>query len=152
MRNHPNGRFYIYLAGPVEDSDDPISWREKVIKEFGTYNFFNPLDQSLVSTLKMYEDENTRQEAIEYIESKIIQNDKRAVKLSDAVLINLKYSQDTSGTFHEQQIAWQMGKPIGIVIPEGEHPHDYLRRFTYHHADVFGESCNEVIRKLETWV
>lgn len=94
----------IYLAGPIDQADDPVSWRDWMKSTFGENYFVDPIDY--------FPDEyqDNREEVREWCEKKVTE--------CDSVLVG-GYSPDiaTVGTIIEMKNAIDNDVPVVMVYP-----------------------------------
>ena len=96
----------IYLSGPVEQSEDPNSWRKEIQEKHTFYNYIDPVEHIEV------------QLEGEYWRYRLVAECLHAVNLSDGVLIYWGKSEVTWGTPIEQYYAWLNGVP-NVVYTDG---------------------------------
>lgn len=125
-------RASIYLAGPVEDSDDPYGWRDEVDDRFGYINFINPMDLADPS------------DSPEYIWSKCIMG----LRKSDGIIVNLNNKEFTWGTPIEQYVVYDMSKPVVVVT---EFDDDELPSAAVVYSDKRTSKYNKAIRYIDKW-
>lgn len=117
----------VYLAGNLEHSDNPDSWREKVHREL------SPLSIKILDpTKKVFENQvlETKEdrEHLKYLREQgylgavreymmgVVQKDLRQIDLSDFVIFNIEVEKPTFGTNHELIVSIQQKKPIFVAV------------------------------------
>lgn len=117
----------VYLAGNLEHSDNPDSWREKVHKEL------SPLSIKILDpTQKVFENQvletKTDRERLKALRESgdlaavreymipVVQKDLRQIDLSDFVIFNIEVEKPTFGTNHELVVSIQQKKPIFVAV------------------------------------
>lgn len=120
METNRGGSCKIYLAGPVENEEDAETWRRQITEDNTHVNF---LDPTLLDHKKIDSDHE------------LMDVCKRAVQISDGMIINWDKDAESVGTHWEHSIAYQLGKPIVVMVPEDVDPYKHLNTFMYHHAD-----------------
>lgn len=73
---------------------------------------------------------------------------KNAAKMCDALLIDWTEGEESPTVHWEHCIAWNCGNPVGVLIPEGTDPRDYLPASMYYHSDVMDPNDNVIVHKL----
>lgn len=105
-------RRQVYLSGAIHASDDPWSWRDDLIDEYGYINFISPVDIQDSAVVNNREERYNRK-------WEVVMNDLRSIALSDAMLVYYEQDVETYGTPIECFYAWMSGVPV-IVYSEVE--------------------------------
>lgn len=96
----------VYLAGPVEQADDPRTWREDVKERFPDVDFVDPMDW---------------QDGWEFAPKSTIGRELRTVEESAVLVCNIgSEAPETVGTHHEISHALATGNQNIAVVPEGD--------------------------------
>lgn len=96
----------VYLAGPVEQSDDPRSWRDELKANFPSINFVDPMDWQ-----KLWEEKPEK--AIQRMLKTVERHPVLACKIGSE-------APRTVGTHHEISHALAHGNERVAVVPTGE--------------------------------
>lgn len=118
----------VYLAGNIENTEDPERWRDEISKELARLNIIvlDPTKQCFENQpgeLKSFRDENlSKMERGEYQQvadfyKRVIAHDLRLVDIAHFVIIRLEPDRPTFGTIHELIVAAQQKKPILLITP-----------------------------------
>jgi nucleoside 2-deoxyribosyltransferase len=120
----------VYLAGPINGCTDceANSWREQVKDTIGAENCLDPMRRDY----RGHEDT---------VQREIVENDKEDIFNADVVLA---YCWQVSvGTSMEVLLAWEMHKPVIVVVPADMPVSPWLR----YHATIV-HSLPLALRKL----
>lgn len=101
----------IYLAGPISDGENPFAWHEAIQSEHPEVNWVNPFELN---------DHESEHEARKHAET-VIQEDLKAVRGADAMLLRRISGYNLSGASVEAHEAYSNGIPV-VVWNEGEGP------------------------------
>lgn len=122
------GRRTVYLAGAIERSDDPDSWRNELEEEFKHVRFINPMDSGIDPHEEPY---------------RLVWWCFRQVQFSDYVIVNYEKGVETWGTPMELLWAWLQGVPVLLwTIEDPEDMPAFLKVMT----DVGHEDVGELIK------
>lgn len=95
----------IYLAGPVENDDDPRTWRDELRERHPDINWIDPMDW---------------QDEWETDPESVWERELETCRTGAVLVCNIgKDAPRTTGTHHEIREALNHGQPVAIV-PEGE--------------------------------
>jgi nucleoside 2-deoxyribosyltransferase len=116
----------LYLCGPINGCTDAEckDWRDLVKSKL----WWGPTLDPMRRDYRGREDECVRE---------IVELDKIDIMRSDAILVN--YPQPSTGTDMEIIYAWERGKPVVAVVPEGARISPWLRYHTHKIVNTFEE-------------
>lgn len=118
----------------MEKVDDPKTWRNKVKRMATGFRFVDP------TTFDWDPGRN---------DEKMVYRCKRLVKESDGLLIRYMEGQNTCGTWHEQQIAWEHGLKIAIVSDmKYSELFIFAREHSHSVSDNFASALGTLTEKL----
>lgn len=154
----------VYLCGPMDyTTDGGAEWRDNLEpvleKELGIQprNILNPCKKPVSSSGHKLSDEQTIMNTYRAMEDwegltrmvkKIMNIDLRLVDKADIIIVNLSYSERTTGTIHEIVQARQQHKPVYIVDHKGKgHVSGWLMALVGH--ERIYESMAEVIEDIK---
>lgn len=121
----------IYLCGPINGCTDTEckDWREFVKSQWG-----GPTIDPMRRDYRGKEDESVRE---------IVELDKIDVTNADVILVN--YDRPSVGTSMEVLYAWERGKLIVVVAPEGARISPWLR----YHSHAIVHSFDEAMAAIK---
>jgi hypothetical protein len=118
---------YCYLGGNLENTEDALSWREKLTGELSKMGIV-----CLDPTTKMFQDqiaeteeerkkvktwrENGEFDKVHLFMKEVIRRDLRAVDLAYFTIFKIEPTRPTWGTVHELVLASQQRKPVMLLI------------------------------------
>lgn len=120
----------VFLSGPIEKVDDFTTWREKTKRMTDIFEFVDPTDLNWVKGVN---------------DTQMVEECKRLVRESDGVLIRHMSGQNTCGTWHEQQIAWQNNIPVTLVTDETD---EEMFRFAKYHTMSIVDNIEDGLEML----
>ena len=138
----------LYLAGPVAHVDDHgVGWRETVAESAHSFETANPLDKYNVGLddLAIVHHRPPLEEG-EITPAQIVDNDKRLIDESDAVLVGYEAVQSV-GTPMEVMYAYDTLKPVVLWIRDDTDP-EALSPWWHHHVSAIEESLTSALWQL----
>jgi len=164
MSEDVDDRPKVYLAGPIQHADDGgHGWRDKVIDDYRTCQYLNPLDffdggEDKATILPEEEAEDYEAENGEFVitDEELVEKDKRMVHEADGLIIGFPEKVPSWGTPQEQSESWthptnpaeaEPKKPI--VVWHGHIPAEELSPWIRYHATFYSRSLTECMEYLE---
>ncbi len=128
-------RFVTYLCGPINGCTDEEcrDWREAA-KVALTTDHLDPMRRDY----RGREDECI---------AEIVEGDKADIDKSDILLVN--HPGPSTGTDMEILLAWQAGKLVVVVVPQGVRVSPWLRYHSHHLFHTF-TAAYQLINELQT--
>jgi nucleoside 2-deoxyribosyltransferase len=152
----------VYLCGPIERSDNALSWREDITSRLIAFglsaeNILDPCNKPLIpGRPPLSEEQRLLQQMrargdwdeLESLMKQIIHADLKMVDKSDFVIANLQEEVPTAGSIHEIVLARSQRKPVFLVHgPSG--PNLWLCGLI-EQRDRICASMDEVMERLAT--
>jgi nucleoside 2-deoxyribosyltransferase len=159
MSQHALNRTKCYLAGNIENSNAPHSWRNLVkteLKETGII-FFDPLKKPFMDSLSEDKEhiarliklrEEGRFEDLARIMRKIRVEDLSLVDRADFIIASISAKTASWGTAEEVFWANRMKKPIFLVVSEGRRWCPFWIFGTLPTDEIYGK-VEEVIAEIK---
>ena len=158
MTTHNLHRTKCYLAGNIENSNAPGSWREKTKTELADTGiiFFDPLKKPFMDSVNEDKEhmakltklrEEGQFEELSKIMRKIRVEDLSLVDRADFLIASISAKTASWGTAEEVFWANRMKKPIFLVVAEGRHACPFWIFGTLRTHQIFN-SIDEVIEEI----
>ena len=156
---HVLQRTKCYLAGNIENSNAPDSWRNKVaaeLRESGII-FFDPLKKPFMDSVNEDKEhisklfnlrEEGRFEELSRIMRKIRVEDLSLVDRADFLIASISARTASWGTAEEVFWANRMKKPIFLVVAEGRHACPFWIFGTLKCDQIYG-NIEEVVAEIK---
>lgn len=148
----------VYLAGPILHSDDGgVGWRERVETEYSSaFTWVNPIDFFEISEgdftrLPESEIEGYEPEEGELVisDKAIVETDKNAIQLCDAVLVGYSDIVPSWGTPQEQMFTWEKAPELPVVVWHGSLDWLDTSPWLRYHASFRSGQLENCVRHLQ---
>lgn len=137
----------IYLAGPVAHADDHgVGWRETVEETASSFECANPLDKYHVGLDDLEIVHHKPPAEGEVTPAQIVENDKRLIDDSDALLVGYEVTQSI-GTPMEVFYAHNTPKPIVLWVRDDTDP-ETMSPWYHAHVDAIEENLTNALWQL----
>lgn len=125
----------VYMAGPIQHSNSRgKGWRERVKSRYGSVDWVDPIDKY-----------DSTDQAREWEDEQIVEEDKRLILDCDAVLLHHE-TVPSWGTPREQEFAVQHNIPVFVQTTEPN-----LSPWLTVDAEYVGHSFDEVVGEIFRW-
>lgn len=123
-----------YLAGPIKDCTDEQckSWREYVKTKLP--DTLDPMDRDY----RGRENDNVDQ---------IVEGDKTDINAADILLVN--FPGPSAGTCMEMIYAWELGKYLVVVVPEGASISPWVRYHSHYITSSFDDAIDHIQKEVK---
>lgn len=126
----------VYLSGPIEHHpDNGVEWRERIPEAYPSFDYLNPLDS--------YSPDDVHKENVTARD--IVENDKRMILDSDALLVQWPEGIEKCGTPMEILYAFNQGLEVAVWYI-GSEPYE---KWLQYHSHIITSNLEDCLNYLE---